>query len=130
MASAGARAVLDICIPGGPGGHFESRSVRTPNELMFLKCFELLREQKLFNSRAWLVSSVGPHNEEPASTRRLPWINTGSQSPGFSVCHPFSHNKLIFRKMELNKRKSRRGKKNNQSVKTEMENKISAACCP
>ena len=112
MASAGTQAVLDICIPGGPGrGHFESRSVWSPNELMFLKCFELLREQKLFNSRAWLVSSVGPRNEEPASSRRLPWINTGSQSPGFSVCHPFSHNKLIFRKMELNKRKSRREEK-------------------
>ena len=108
MASTGMQAV---CVPGGAGGHFESRSVRTPNELMFLKCFELLREQKLFNSRAWLASSVGPCNEEPASTRRLPWINTGNQSPGFSVCHPFSHSKLIFREMELNKRKSRRGKK-------------------
>lgn len=31
-----------------------------PNEPLFLECFELLREQKLFNSRAWLVSLVGP----------------------------------------------------------------------
>lgn len=96
---------------------------------MFLKCFELLREQKLFNSRAWLASSVGPCNEEPASTRRLPWINTGNQSPGFSVCHPFSHNKLIFREMELNKRKSRRGrKKKKQPICQDLKGKQNFCC--
>lgn len=47
--SRNAGCLRHLC-PGRIVGHFESRSERTPNELMFLKCFELLREQKLFNS--------------------------------------------------------------------------------
>lgn len=58
--------------PGTIPGHFESRAEWTPNELMFLKCFELLREQKPFNSRAWLVSLVGPYNGEHALSLLAP----------------------------------------------------------
>lgn len=58
--------------PGTILGHFESRSEWTPNELMFLKCFELLRQQKLFNARAWLVSLVGPCHGERALSLLAP----------------------------------------------------------
>ena len=76
MTSAGMQEILED--PGRILEHFESRLEWTPNELMFLKCFELLREQSLFNSRARLVLLVGSSNGEQALSSLAPgWINRG-----------------------------------------------------
>lgn len=65
-------AVLDTCVPGGSWGIFESRSEWTRHELMFLKCFELLSQHKLFNPGAWLVSLEGPCNGKHALSALAP----------------------------------------------------------
>lgn len=66
----------DVCILGGSWGASNPGQNGPPNELLFLKCFELLGEQKLFNSRARRVPLVGPCFVT-VSTRPVPWISRG-----------------------------------------------------